>query len=330
MGFSNILLVLNTRRPGQALALRHATAFARTEGAILTVCEVVDWVVPELPRYMTDGTVRIVNDAIRANKVDRLKELVSTSGASDLDISVKLLVGKPHTEVARAVRENRHDLVIKPFAGHRALQFFSGAQEDRELIRSCSCPVWLVNVTDQDDDSSILAALDIPAEGDPETGLNQRIVDISRSIALAASRPLHFVHAWRLRGEGHLRAQCNPATDLQIDRMRTHEAANRKTWLQEAVAKPRADIGHSATEEITPELHVLNGHAKKVIPDLAERLGAGLIILGTAARTGLSGFVHRNTAETILPRSDCSLLVVRQPETSPMRALQGKRPLPVS
>lgn len=297
---------------------------------MLSVCEVVDWVVPEVPRYMTDGTVRIVNDAIRTNKVDRLKELVATSGASDLDIAVKLLVGKPHTEVARAVRENRHDLVIKPFAGHRALQFFSGAQEDRELIRSCSCPVWLVNVAEQDDDSSILAALDMPAEGDLETGLNQRIVDISRSIALAASRPLHFVHAWRLRGEGHLRSQCNPATDLQIDRMRTHEAANRKTWLQETVAKPRADIGQSTTEEITPELHVLNGNAKKVIPDLAEKLGAGLIILGTAARSGLSGFVRRNTAETILPRSDCSLLVVRQPETSPMRALQGKRTLQVS
>ncbi len=329
MGFSNMLLVLNTRRPRQAHALRHAAAFARTEDAMLTVCEVVDWVVPEVPRFMTNGTVRVTNDAIRTNKIDRLKQLVVTSGASDLDISVNLLVGKPLIEVARAVRENQHDLVIKPFAGHRALQFFSGAQEDRDLIRSCSCPVWLVNVAEQDDRGCILAALDMPDKGDMDTGLNQRIVDISRSIALASSRPLHIVHTWRLIGEGHLQAQCNPATDLQIDRMRTHEVANRKTWLQETVAKPRADIGHFTTEEVTPELHILNGHAKKVIPDLAEKLGAGLIILGTAARKGLSGFVRQNTAETILPRSDCSLLVVRQPETSPKCALPGKRTLQV-
>lgn len=322
MRFSNILLVLNTRRPGQALALRRAAALARTEGAILTVCEVVDWVLPEFSLHMTDGTVQIANDTIRANKIDRLKELTATSGTGDLDIAVKLLLGKPHTEVARAVRENRYDLVIKPFAGHRALQFFSGAQEDRDLIRSCSCPVWLVNVAEQDENSSIVAALDMPAEGDLETGLNRAIVDISRSIALAESRPLHFVHAWRLRGEGHLRAQCNPATDLQIDRMRSHEAASRRAWLQDVVAIPRAVIGHPAAAKNTPELHVLNGHAKKVIPDLAEKLGAGLIIVGTAARTGLSGFVHRNTAETILPRSDCSLLVVREPEPLPMRALR--------
>lgn len=322
MKFSNILLVLNTRRPGQALALRRAAALARTEGAVLTVCEVVDWVLPDYSPHMMDGTVQIANDTIRANKIDRLKELVATSDTSNLDIAVRLLFGKPHTEVARAVRENRHDLVIKPFEGHRALQFFSGAQHDRELIRSCSCPVWLVNVAAQDENSSILAALDMPAEGDLESGLNQAIVDASRSIALAESRPLHFVHAWRLRGEGHLRAQCSPATDLQIDRMRSHEAASRYAWLQDVVAMPRVVIGHPATAKNTPELHVLNGHAKNVIPDLAEKLGAGLIVVGTAARTGLSGFVRRNTAETILPRSDCSLLVVRKPEPLPMRALR--------
>ncbi|HNP65098.1 MAG TPA: universal stress protein [Woeseiaceae bacterium] len=329
MGFSNILLVLDSGHTGQARALRHAAAFARAEGAMLTVCEVVDCVVPEVPRYLTDGAGQTVNDVIRANAVGRLNKLIANSSIGDLDISVDVLVGKLHTEVTRAVRANGYDLVIKPFTGHRSLQFFSGAQEDRELIRSCPCPVWLANVAGQGDKSAILAALDMPDEGDLETGLNQRIVDISRSIALTESRSLHFVHAWRLRGEGHLRAQCNPASDLQVDRMHTHEAAKRRAWLHDAVTRPRANIGYSSTEDVAPELHVLNGHAKKIIPDLAEKLGAGLIIVGSTARTGLSGFVRRNTAELILPRSDCSLLVVRQPEPFPKRAPQENHSLPV-
>lgn len=327
MRFSNILLILSTRRAGQALALHRAAAFARAEGALLTVCEVVDWVVPEIPRYMADGSAQILTEAIRANKIQRLHQLVATCGASDLNISIELFVGKPHTEVARVVREHRYDLVIKPFAGHRALRFFSGAQEDRDLIRSCPCPVWLINVAEQDDKKCILAAMDMPTEADTETELNQRIVEISRSIALAESRPLHFVHAWRLRGEGHLRAQCNPATDLQVDRMRSHEATKRKAWLQKTVAERRPNSQRLVASEITPELHVANGHAKKVVPEFAEKLQAGLIIVGTAARTGLSGFVRRNTAETILPRSDCSLLIVRKSEAISTRALKAKRTL---
>ncbi len=323
MRFSNILLVHDARRPGQAVALRCAAALARTEGAKLTISEVVDSIVTEVPRYSTNGTVRLSTDAVRASKIRRMKELAASNGAGDLDFSVTLLVGKPHLEITRAVRENRHDLVVKAFAGRHALRFFSGVQEDRELIRSCPCPVWLVNVAEQDNNKCILVALDMPAEGGLDSGLNQRIVEVSTSMALAESRSLHFFHAWHLPGVGHIRAQCNPAADLEADRILAREAANRKTWLQDTVAMLRSGTRQSATEKIKPEVHVVNGDAKKVIPDLAEKLGVGLIVMGAAARTGLSGFARRNTVETILSRSDFSLLVVRQPEPMPACALRA-------
>lgn len=38
-----------------------------------------------------------------------------------------------------------------------------------------------------------------------------------------------------------------------------------------------------------------------------------LVVMGTAARTGIPGFIMGNTAETILNRPDCSVLAVKPP-----------------
>ena len=44
---------------------------------------------------------------------------------------------------------------------------------------------------------------------------------------------------------------------------------------------------------------------------MARRLGVGLIVMGTVARTGLSGLFMGNTAEEILRSVDCSVLAVK-------------------
>ena len=54
-----------------------------------------------------------------------------------------------------------------------------------------------------------------------------------------------------------------------------------------------------------------SGEAGEVLPRLAEGLDAGLIVMGTVARTGISGLIIGNTAETILQSVHCSVLAVK-------------------
>ena len=58
-------------------------------------------------------------------------------------------------------------------------------------------------------------------------------------------------------------------------------------------------------------VHLVAGDAGKVLPRLAESLDIGLIVMGTVARTGLSGLIMGNTAETILRSVRCSVLAVK-------------------
>ena len=55
--------------------------------------------------------------------------------------------------------------------------------------------------------------------------------------------------------------------------------------------------------------HVEKGLPEEVIPDLAEHLQAGIVVLGTVGRTGISAAFLGNTAEQVIDHLRCDLLV---------------------
>jgi nucleotide-binding universal stress UspA family protein len=59
---------------------------------------------------------------------------------------------------------------------------------------------------------------------------------------------------------------------------------------------------------------LVKGWAHKEIPALVRDLGADLVVMGTVARTGISGLLMGNTAEMILTQIDCSVLAVKPQE----------------
>ena len=57
--------------------------------------------------------------------------------------------------------------------------------------------------------------------------------------------------------------------------------------------------------------HVLEGFPEDVIPQVAEKLEAELVILGTIGRTGLSAAFLGNTAEHVISKLNCNLLAIK-------------------
>lgn len=66
--------------------------------------------------------------------------------------------------------------------------------------------------------------------------------------------------------------------------------------------------------------HVVEGVAGEIIPDLVQRLGIGILVMGSLARTGISGLLIGNTAERVLSSVEASVLAVKPPGfESPIR-----------
>jgi nucleotide-binding universal stress UspA family protein len=72
-------------------------------------------------------------------------------------------------------------------------------------------------------------------------------------------------------------------------------------------------VGDDVYQELSPSLHLLQGDAQKMIAALAAKLQADLVVMGTIARTGISGLIIGNTSEAILDQLECSVLAVKPP-----------------
>jgi universal stress protein E len=80
-------------------------------------------------------------------------------------------------------------------------------------------------------------------------------------------------------------------------------------------------LGQFDLEKRKPRLHLTQGEAGNVIPQLAAKERIDLIVMGTLARTGIEGYFIGNTAETVLQRVACSVLTVKPDGfVSPVRA----------
>jgi nucleotide-binding universal stress UspA family protein len=60
------------------------------------------------------------------------------------------------------------------------------------------------------------------------------------------------------------------------------------------------------------ELHVCEGLPTDMICEVAEKVAADLIVMGTHGREGLSSFLLGSVAERTLRRAPCSVLTVRE------------------
>jgi nucleotide-binding universal stress UspA family protein len=82
----------------------------------------------------------------------------------------------------------------------------------------------------------------------------------------------------------------------------------------------RDRIGNDAYNYLSPRFHLPKGAAKKMIAALSVELQADLVVMGTVARTGVSGLIIGNTAEAILDQLSCSVLAIKPPGfTTPVK-----------
>lgn len=231
-----------------------------------------------------------------------------------IEIQSDVLMGTTFLEVIRAVLRNGHDLVIKAAENPGFMKRLFGS-DDMHLLRKCPCPVWLTNPPEKPKYKAILAAVDFDPLNplNSEQDLNREILELAGSLALSESAPLHLVHAWEAFAETSMLSRSG-ATDEGIATHIEKEHALHKNGLYMLGEALREWIGPDAFNQLSLSFRLPKGPAKKMIGQLAGELGADLVVMGTVARTGISGLMIGNTAESILDQLSCSVLAVKPPE----------------
>lgn len=307
--FKHILYVHDEESDAASATFRLALQLARRTGGRVDALQIV-----ETARGV--GTAKTFK-LLRARSLElaekSLEELVSASRTEDFH-ALQVVDGKPHIEIVREVMRNNHDLVIKPVGRSGPVDRLLGTP-DRRLLRHCPCPVWLSRGEAFGEFDVVLAAVDIedPEDNAIEEALNRQILEVAFSLCEANEAYLHIGHAWFPVFEAVYRSARFDFSKADLDEYLRTERQDHRNRLNRLMRKAENWVGSDIFNAVAHSTHLPKGPAETEIPQLARTLKADLVVMGTVARSGLSGVLMGNTAETILDRIGCSVLAVKPP-----------------
>jgi len=300
--FNNILLVAGDE-PGTRTSLDRAAELARNNKARLTLIDVLKGLPPGASEGGEGPSVDLAMLLVEHRRM-QLEDLISPFKSQGLKVSTEVLVGRPFIEIIRKTLLSEHDLVIKPAEGGGLRKAGLFGSNDMHLLRKCPCPVWIIKPTKRKEYAHILAAVDLDPSDDQIGALNTQIMDLATSMARSEGSQLHVVHAWSLYGENMLRVGFGKMPSSKVDGLAMQERDRHTAWLSELLGKYDLD-------DLSPQVHLLKGEPKEVLPAVARSKQVELIVMGTVCRTGIAGLIIGNTAESILCQADCSVLAVK-------------------
>ncbi len=278
-------------------AVRRVTELAERNHARLTLLGAV----PEPSRLQ-----RVVH---RADYLDEIQAAETKAMAaklarcspkdSDVQVEIKITTGNPSLRIIQQVLAADHDLVVVTT---------DEDDEDRatinRLLRKCPCPVWIIRPTRARIQRVLAAVNPDPTEAE----LNRTIVELATSMVKLHGGELHLAHAWELYGENTIRHSAflhTPAAELE-DLLRNEEASHRA-----ALDELLTDAG---VADEPWQIHLHKGSASAIVPQVIKKQRINVLVIGTVARTGVTGIVIGNTAESVLDDVRCSVIAVKPPD----------------
>lgn len=289
-----LLIIMDPAHKNQT-ALSRGIELARAVGASL---EVVAFVHEYLDALPADRAVQeTAKEALIEHRQKWLEQMLALANCNDLSISAHTVWEKQiHLWIIAHCQQEHISTVVK--TGNRS-ETFMYTPTDWHLIRECAAPVMLVAEQKWNKARPILAAVDLSSDKPVKKALNNRIIDRAWHLAKAMETELHLVHALHTSVV---------LADLDIIDPVAHA---RK---REEALKPNIEHLRN-TWHLTPEqIHIVSGPAQKVIPSVANRIKADMVVIGTTGKTGLAARVIGNTAEKVLTHLRTDLLAIKPAE----------------
>ncbi|HVR29059.1 MAG TPA: universal stress protein [Thermoanaerobaculia bacterium] len=280
--------------------VRAASELAVDSGAAVKLVDVVDapgWHHLTSRRRSLEGGVLSV---AAEQKRERLSALAEPLRAAGLEVSVEILVGSPWPAVLKEVGKRGHDLVMLAARRQRGLRQVVLGGTAHHLVRHAPCPVYIVHPGHPRRPRRILVAVD-PGDEDVSRERAAKLVRVALELAALSGARVDVVHAWRPFAERIVRHR------VSQDDLRAYVEETRRR----AVVELRSLLAPFADRFEPRAARLIKGDPVTVVPALSAELGSDLLVLGTVARTGIAGVLIGNTAEEILDRIACSVLVVK-------------------
>lgn len=313
----HILVAIKDPRAKSFPAVEKAAAIATALDAKLRLFHAID--VPVYPNLgLVDGLpLPEIERRQRETQLQLLEGIAAPLRKRGLAVTTAVEWDFPrHEAIIRAAAHFGANLIVA--ADHATVHHLPWLLRytDWELLRASPVPVLLVKTAQPYRKPVILAALDPTHTFDKPAALDSEILRFSATLAQALHGAVHAVHAYVpvapslppevLSRPGELEKIIAVAEESAFD----------------AVRKVTAPIGISKAR-----LHVVGRHPSDAIEEVAKQTGSQILALGSISRSGINRLLIGNTAEALIDRVKCDVLVGETPGISPQSgACAARRP----
>ncbi|TWC33565.1 nucleotide-binding universal stress UspA family protein [Pseudomonas sp. SJZ079] len=235
-----------------------------------------------------------------------LEGLLTTLRSEGFRVQGEQVKGQSHHACAAILAAHqRHacDLVIKQHHPDSTLTQLFTLPDDWQLSRELPTPLLLVKTPRAWAGNTVLAAMDVDHQDSEHQALQGHVIDYTAELCRLFQAELHVVSAYAAP------ALADPT--IHIDQAIAQHCHDQCQWFQHEY------------ELAEHHLHIGEGPAKTLIPRIASDQGAVLTVLGTIGRSGLSGILVGNTAETVLERLNCDVLILK-PHEMPAKRVEPR------
>ena len=177
--------------------------------------------------------------------------------------------------IVQEVRRFSADMIYIPLHEKSNKIRFTFSESKWDLLKTANCPVVLIRPGSSSEYKTILAAVNFQALKPHQKDLNAKILDVAKTAAAHHKSDLHVVN-------GYLDSMHYP------DRGRL---AN--------------DTGLDSSH-----IHVQQGYTSEIVAEVANKIGADLVIMGTLGQTGKTRTRRGNTAERVISGLDIDTAVI--------------------
>jgi universal stress protein E len=296
-------ILVAIRDPGarQQPALRKAAQLAEASGARLELFHAIADPV-YLDAFLLEGmTLEQTQKQWQERVVKRLEKQAAALREAGLKVDVSSEWDFPAYEaIIRRASRTKADLIVAERHATKHVLPWLLRFNDWELLRRSAVPVLLIKNPRPWRKPAVLAAIDPSHTFAKPARLDGEIMSTAAQVAQLLSGKLHVAHAW-------------PGAMMPSDRLSPISPELAGTLEKRATRESRNAFNAAvdAAQLTGARKHFIGGHAVDVIPKLAKKLGAGVVVMGAVSRSGLKRLVVGNIAEQVLDELRCDVLVVK-------------------
>lgn len=223
----------------------------------------------------------------------KMQEAIDSEFAGMSNVSYTVVATSDITGYCKVFAgENNIDLVIK--TGHRTESLFH-TPLDYQLVRELKCTVMISTLHKWKAKPRVMVTIDINSKNANQIALNSKVVSWAKDWADCQDCELHVAFCIDI-----------PKAMGELDIVSSDEVLVKQ---EKAVTEKLADFMKSHDVEYS-SISVDAGEPSRVLPSIANKLKADLVVLGSVGRKGVKGILLGNTAEKVMSKLRTDLSVV--------------------